>query len=488
MWEKQAEALRTVIGRADQGRGNCLYMECGTGKTRVVVHLLEHLFRKHKAKLVYVVAPLAALHVWIDNWHDWGLAPIAFIDLHETGSAGLRKAKQLAAEGFPVICLVNYEAAWQIGFKRILRKRHGEEVRILEKVDTAMHDLKWDVGILDESTAIKTPGSKVSKFFRRKMALRTRHRVVMTGSAYTKRPLDVWAQINFTCGDEVFSPAFLPFKTLYSIPHPYIRGAIVGYQNIGDLVKKMAKVAVMLKKVDMLDLPPFTHETRLINLCHKSRKVYDDLMEETIAVIDRAEENETTVSADHVFTSIRKAMQITGGFVYPDPDEDTPDVKPAPIRLGTEKLDMLLGILEERDSPTVIITQFDEEERILVEAIRKKFGFAPKVLNGSVHGSEARHKMIQDAAGDPAFIVKERVGARGIDLKFADMIIFYSHGYDTEGYQQMLSRNHRGGQTKSITYIHLLCKNTIDVKVMKTLEKDLSLAASIEHQWKELFR
>jgi len=270
MWKKQAEALGFAIKRVDRGRGVCLYMEMGTGKTRVAVHLLEHLFRKHEAKLVYVAAPLSALHVWVENWHEWGTAPVAFIDLHETGSAGLRLAKRLAADGFPVICLVNYEAAWQIGYKRIPRRRRGETVRVLEKVDTAMQDLKWDVGILDESTAIKTPGSKVSKFFRRKLAPRSTYRVVMTGSAYTKRPLDVWAQINFACGDEVFPPVFLPFKSFYAIPHPYIRGAVLGYHNLGDLVKKMSKVAVMLKKSDVLDLPPAVHETRMITLSAKS--------------------------------------------------------------------------------------------------------------------------------------------------------------------------------------------------------------------------
>jgi SNF2 family DNA or RNA helicase len=245
----------------------------------------------------------------------------------------------------------------------------------------------------------------------------------------------------------------------------------------------MSKVAVMLKKTDVLDLPPAIHETRIVKLCSKARKFYDDLVEDTIAEWDE----QTTVSADHIFAFMRKAMQITGGFVYPDPDEDTPEIKPDPVRLGTEKLDVLMDILEDRDSPTIVVTQFDEEERIIAAAVRKRFGFVPKILNGSVKGAEARHKLIQSASEDLVFIVKERVGGMGIDLRFADMTIFYSHSYDTERYVQMLSRNHRGGQTKNITYVHLLCKDTIDMKVMHALEKDLGLAESIEHNWRALF-
>jgi SNF2 family DNA or RNA helicase len=377
--------------------------------------------------------------------------------------------------------------------------RKGEVVRVQKKVNIGMADLIWDVGILDESTAIKTPGAKVSKFFRRKMGIRTKYRAILTGSAYTKRPLDVWAQVNFACRDEVFTPAYEPFKSFYAIPNPYIRGAVLGYRNLDDLVQKLAKVAILLKKEDMFDLPPFVHETRIVELEHKSRKVYTDMVTEQVAEIEaleeewraykagEVEERPQYVTADHVFTLIRKLTQITSGFVYPDPDEDTPDVKPPAIRLGTEKLKVLLDILDERESPTIVVTQANEEERIIAEAVRKRYGFKPKILNGSVEGAEARHKMIQDAANDKCFIVKESVGARGVDMRFADMTIFFSHSYNTEGYEQILSRNHRGGQTKNITYIHLICKDSIDVKIMSALQRDLNIAAGIEQNWREIF-
>ena len=515
MWKKQKEALDFSIKRASKKKGVCLYMEMGTGKTRVAVHWLEYLIKYEDARLIYVTAPMAAMHVWIENWYDWADVPVVFLDLHDTGPAGVKMAKRLSDAGNVVICLINYEATWQLGYKRIPRIRNGEEVRILEKVDASMFDLQWDVGILDESTAIKTPGSKVSKFFRRKMASRTRYRMVMTGSAYTKRPLDVWAQVVYATGDEVFPTTFVPFRTEYAIPHPAIRGAVIGYRNLKDMVEKLSKVAVLLKKTDVLDLPPFVHETRVVELCPRSRKVYNDLKEEQVAEIELLEEEwkdyrrakekfdsldedeladadypekPKIVTANHIFSAMRKLMQITSGFVNPDIDEDEPEENPEPIMLGREKLEVLMDILEERDSPTVIVTQMDQEEVLIAEAIRKKFKYTPKILNGSVKGAETRHKMIASASEDRAFIVKESVGAKGVDMRFADMIIFFSHSYNTENYEQMMARNHRGGQTKSITYMHILCKNTIDMRVMAALQKDLNLAASIEHDWRQLLK
>lgn len=525
MWDKQKESLRTLKRRSREGKGNCLFAEMGTGKSRTVVHWIEWLFGKG-CKLCYIVGPLSALHVWVAEWDLWATYPVAFIDLHETGSAGIREARRLAKAGYPVICLVNYEAAWQIGMQRVKRMRHGEEVTVLEKADTTLSDIRWDIGILDESTTIKTPGSKVSKFFRRKMAPRTTHRLVMTGSAYTKRPLDVWAQVNFACGAEVFPPIYAPFRAMYAIPHPTIRGAIVGYQNLDDFVSRLSKCAILLKKSDVLDLPPVVHETRRVTLSSKSRRIYDELKDEMVAELKATEvrsaeykalkaqfekldeedpeaqaiaermeelkaEGPVTITAEHVFTRIQKLGQICSGFIYPDPtevDERGRPIRPEAIRLGTEKLSVLMEVLENRaGEPTIIVTQMDEEEKIISEAVKKHFKFTPKILNGSVTGAEARHNMIAAAAKDPCFIVKQSVGARGVDMRWADMIIFFSHNYNTEFYEQMLARNHRGGQTKPITYLHILARDTVDMKIMRALERDLNLARSIEHDWRELF-
>jgi chromodomain-helicase-DNA-binding protein 1 len=483
LWEKQQEAVTRSIKRLRKDKGVCLLCDPGTGKTRITIEALEYLFRAKDARLIYIVAPLTAMHVWIEEWHKWAMAPVAFIDLHESGSPGLRYAKKLASEGWPVICLVNYEASWQIGHSYVERTRKGEKVRIHEKTDTAMFDLDWDVGVMDECDATKTAGAKVSKFFRHKMRDKTDYRMILTGTAYTKRPLDVWAPVNYACKDEVFPKVFLPFKNMYSIPHPQIRGAVVGYQNLNDFTWRLSQIAILLKKEDMFDLPPQIHQTRMVELSSKSRRLYDTLKAEAYAEL---EESGDTITANHIFTAMRKLMQVTSGFVIPDVDD--PEAPIEAVRLGKEKLAELMELLDTRgEGPVIIVTQANEEERIIAEALRKEYQFVPKVLNGSVKGAENRHRMIAEAANDRAFIVKESVGARGVDMRWADTTIFFSHSYSTSAYQQMLSRNHRGGQEKSITYYHLLCRDTIDMAVWGALRRDLNLAASIEKDWRKLF-
>lgn len=73
-------------------------------------------------------------------------------------------------------------------------------------------------------------------------------------------------------------------------------------------------------------------------------------------------------------------------------------------------------------------------------------------------------------------------------MRAFDMTIFYSHTPDTEDYDQMMSRNHRGGQTRSITYMHLLCANTVDLRIMRILKNDMKLARQIERDWRALIK
>jgi chromodomain-helicase-DNA-binding protein 1 len=485
-WKAQKQAYLRSIELSDNGVP--LFMEMGTGKTRVAIKWLEYLFRERGATLVYIVAPLAAMHVWVEGWHEWADAPVAFIDLHDTGSAGIKTAVQLSNGGYPVICLVNYETAWFMGKRREKRELDGQTHTVVKKSGASLPNVQWDAGILDESTSIKHPGSKVTKFFRTMMKPRTRFRAILTGTAYTKRPIDVYSQIKFCCTRDIFPGDFAAFKLRYTIPHPTIRQAIIGYQNLDEFVEKLASCAILLKKEDVVDMPPFVHESLKLPLCPKSRKVYDEITEENYAYLEQLEAEGQEVSATHVFSVMRKQMQITSGFVYPDRDPDAPDIRPPAVRLGTEKLGMLMDVMEDRADPTIIVVQMNEEERIVAEALENKFGFKPKVLNGSVHGAQKRHDLIASASKDLAFIVKEAVGAKGVDMRFADMTIFYSHSFDSEDYEQMMSRNHRGGQTKSITYIHLLIQNSVDMRVMQILRNDMFLARQIESDWRALLR
>ena len=57
-------------------------------------------------------------------------------------------------------------------------------------------------------------------------------------------------------------------------------------------------------------------------------------------------------------------------------------------------------------------------------------------------------------------------GGYGITLTAANTVIYYSNGYDLEKRLQSVDRAHRIGK-KSVTYVDLICEETVDEKIVK---------------------
>jgi SNF2 family DNA or RNA helicase len=58
-------------------------------------------------------------------------------------------------------------------------------------------------------------------------------------------------------------------------------------------------------------------------------------------------------------------------------------------------------------------------------------------------------------------------------------MVYYSNGYDLEKRMQSEARIDRIGQTKPMTYIDLICEDTVDQKIVKSLRKKVDIATQI---------
>jgi len=58
-------------------------------------------------------------------------------------------------------------------------------------------------------------------------------------------------------------------------------------------------------------------------------------------------------------------------------------------------------------------------------------------------------------------------------------MIYYSNGYDLEKRQQSEARIDRIGQTKPMTYVDIICEETVDERILKALRKKINIATEI---------
>ena len=61
----------------------------------------------------------------------------------------------------------------------------------------------------------------------------------------------------------------------------------------------------------------------------------------------------------------------------------------------------------------------------------------------------------------------------------ASTVVYYSNNYDLEKRLQSEDRAHRIGQVNKVTYIDLICENTVDEKIVKALKSKINIANEI---------
>jgi len=168
----------------------------------------------------------------------------------------------------------------------------------------------------------------------------------------------------------------------------------------------------------------------------------------------------TYVTAQTALTKILKLREICSGFGI---GEDRKI-----LELGENpKLRELLTLLEEIGNQQAIIwTNFVYE----TEKIQSVLG--DKAI--SIYGKTIdKYQCINDfKQGRYQYLIANMQSlAHGITLTNCSIQIFFSLSYSYEQYIQSRGRTHRISQENKCTYIHLLCKDSIDEVVYKVLQK-----------------
>ena len=89
-------------------------------------------------------------------------------------------------------------------------------------------------------------------------------------------------------------------------------------------------------------------------------------------------------------------------------------------------------------------------------------------------------KEIQDPESKVRFLVgTPQTGGYGITLTEANVMIYYSNGYDLEKRTQSEARINRIGQTRKMTYIDIICEKTVDERIVKALRKKINIASEV---------
>ncbi|XP_040576365.1 chromatin-remodeling ATPase INO80 isoform X2 [Lepeophtheirus salmonis] len=131
-------------------------------------------------------------------------------------------------------------------------------------------------------------------------------------------------------------------------------------------------------------------------------------------------------------------------------------------------LDSLLARLKEEGHRVLIYSQMTRMIDLLEEYMwHKKYTFMRLDGSSKIHERRDMVADFQERSDIFAFLLSTRAGGLGINLTAADTVIFYDSDWNPTVDQQAMDRAHRLGQTKQVTVYRLICKGTIEERILQ---------------------
>jgi len=422
-----------------------LFMEMGTGKSKVLVDNIAMLYDRGAIKGALIVAPKGVYKNW-----DQIEFPVHMPEHVEYTKVlwepNLTKKKQFELDtlfddkGDLKILIMNVEA---------LSTEKG--------LDFAHRFLNMLCGRaligIDESTTIKNPTAKRTKNILKLRNL-AKYRRILTGSPVTKSPLDLYSQCEFLDPFHLGHSSYYSFRARYA--HMLERNfggrrvQIVGsYRRLDELSEKLEKFSYRVLKEECLDLPPKTYMRRTVELTSEQNKVYAQMKQMALAMLD-----DKVMSTVNVMTQLMRLHQVTCGHFKADDGTIT--------QLDNNRVKALLELLEETDGKVIIWANYREDIKNITDSLKKVYGDDSTVEYWGEVDSTLRQENIaqfQQKNGPTRYFVgNAQTGGYGITLTAANTVVYYSNNYDLEKRLQSEDRAHRIGQTGSVTYVDLIAE------------------------------
>ena len=459
-YEHQLKALGACYNKENFA----LFMEMGTGKSKVLVDNIAMLYDKGKINAALVIAPKGVYRNWERQEIPVHMPEHVVYQIVTWSPSNTKKQQQENAKLFKhgeelVIFLMNIEA---------FSTKKG--LVIAEKFLLSHSALM----AIDESTTIKSPTASRTKSV---LNLRryAKYRRILTGSPVTKSPLDLYTQCYF------LDPLYLDFSSYYTFRNRYALMVerrsgghtyklVTGYTRLDELNNKLDKFSYRVLKEDCLDLPDKVYMKRNVPLTPEQIKAYESMKKNAIAVL----QNSQTTAASALAQMVR-LHQITCGHLMTDAGE----VK----YLKNNRVNELLNILEEIDGKVIIWAIYRHDIKEITKLIGERYGEqSVESYFGDTPDSERQNIVtrFQDRNDDLRFFVgNPKTGGYGLTLTASHTVVYYSNSYDLETRLQSEDRAHRISQTKKVTYIDLLSEGTVDEFIVKNLRNKINLANKV---------
>jgi SNF2 family DNA or RNA helicase len=377
----------------------------------------------------------------------------------------------------------------EINGKEVKRNKIDPETGLFEMtipVNNVLLTKHWDAIVIDEAHRIKNPDSQWTRNIKR---LKSPHKIIMTGTGFVNNPAEVWSLLDFLYSGRKNSPhaeivggtGYWAFRS-YFCEEDFVGGykKIVGIKpdkedEFRELIRKVGIRRTMIECFPNIKEPIETEVQ--VQLSPAQQKMYDGIAAYLMALDAQGEplHSPTVLSA---LTRLRQ-ISVATPKVLRDEWDDKQERRVIEVELTepSSKLDAAMEIIDglewdsERKDQVVVFSCF-RQPLVLLKARLDKAKI-PYLHMTSEMNEKQRYDLWHERwqTGDyQVFLCTLGVGSESINLSKAHRAIFLDQDWSPARNKQAIGRIYRPGQTGAAQLIYIRAENTVDYRVLDTVD------------------
>lgn len=418
----------------DLNFGGCLADDMGLGKSLQVIAFILLLKEKKKKQTHLVVVPTILLHPWKEEIQKF--APTVSVHIQH----GVNKIDIHSFDLYDVI-LTSYGTL------------------ISEIVQLSRYVFGYI--FLDESQNIKNASSQRYKASR---LLQSTNKIIISGTPFENSVLDLYAQFSFACPGLLGSRQY--FRDIYAIP-------------IGKFKSKKAAAALqskinpfILRRTKQQVIKELPEKTEMVLYCEmgdNQRALYAKQEKEFRDFISMYSEEDIPKHTVHILKGLTRLRQICNSPVLLKEEKVSEE--------ESSKLDVLIDRIASvcANHKVLVFSQFVSMLDLIGSRLTNH-NISYSLLTGKTSKKETVVHEFQHDKSVRVFLISLKAGGTGLNLTAADYVFIVDPWWNPAVENQAIDRVYRIGQTKKVIAVRLICKNSIEEKMM-TIQQSKELMA-----------
>lgn len=427
---------------AEIGAGACLADDMGLGKTLQTIAYLCRAVEQNPDAHILISCPMTLVFNWQNEIRKF--APQLSATIYNGAQRNLGE--------------------YFAGGHNILIVSYGTLRNDIEQLTA----IKWDVVVADESQNVKNTQALTTKAL---LQLEAEMRIALTGTPIMNNTADIYSQMEFLVPGLLGSLEF--FKKEYAQPidkdaNEYKMQQL--QQIVGPFLLKRDKKQVAA------DLPEKTESILWCQMNERQQILYEAVKAQVGESIFLDISNQGLGGSKlNILQAILKLRQICAApQLLEEYKEESASVK----------LELLLEQMEKlKDKKMLVFSQFKGMLHLIAQACRNH-GLAYYHFDGDT--PLAQRKEMVEQFQDPQnatniFLISLKAGNAGLNLTAAEYVFLVDPWWNQAVQQQAIDRTHRIGQTKNIFAYQMLCKDTIEEKMVLLQQKKANISDGLVH-------